>query len=91
MLNLKRVHTHIYQNECIPQVKIITVNPDVEVGIKQLNDILKDMAMNQRYQIHDVKPMGNTYFITYQKTIDSDEVQNEKDISERVIPDTEIN
>ena len=74
-----------------PQVKYIVVNPDIEVGIKELNEVLYDMTMNLKLNIHDVKPLGNAYFITYQKTIDSDEVQNEKDISERVIPDSEIN
>jgi len=67
------------------QTKWLMVDEDVEVGIKQLNEYLYNMQMTDKYQLHDVKPFGNSYFIIYQKTILSEEVmQDEKANSEGV-------
>jgi len=73
-------------NNAYKQVKIIFTTTDLTASLEQLNTTLKNMQLGDKYNILDVRDMGDInisqdnsitsarkYLIFYMKTIESDE------------------
>lgn len=58
------------------QVRMFAVDPEIQKGLKQINEILLKMQEEEHLEILDVKRVGNIYDIFFQKTIESTEQEN---------------
>lgn len=58
------------------QYRIVGVDEDAEIGLKQLNEILKNMCMVEMLVIHNIVRVGNFFEITYQKTTEANASEN---------------
>jgi len=56
------------------QMKTIIVNPDIEIGQKELNKVLRDMELIDKFQVLNIQSNGNLFYITYHLTQETEEI-----------------
>ena len=61
------------------ELRVLVVDPDIEVGLKEFNDAIKNMQLKDKLNIISIERKGNVYDVLVQRTIEYNAEQGETD------------